>query len=315
LTPTNTATKTVTPTITPTLTPTPTIAGFTTLNPNVSTNNIRGGYMNGSQAIFIGGGNGLITSNSDASFSGAWTVNNTGFTGSQGFGMTFMSNVSLFIQAMTSDIVSASSLAGTWTSRATFSGWDVVYSSSLGTAVAVGNSGVISSSTNGTSWTSRTSNTSQNLRGVAWSSTLGLFVAAGGSSAGSGTIVSSPDGTNWTVRVSTAAQIFVRVRWLNGAFYAVGDAGQVYVSTNGTSWGTQYTIGSGFNITDITYGSSRGIYMVVGGGGGVWTSGTGASGSWTQLPAPTAQNFWCVLSNGNYFVLGGNSGVAFSRAV
>src|SRR5258708_2690995 len=51
-----------------------------------------------------------------------------------------------------------------------------------------------------------------------------------------GTIVTSPDGTTWTARTSGASSALNGITWSGTQFLAVGDAGTVVTSATGIAW-------------------------------------------------------------------------------
>jgi hypothetical protein len=95
------------------------------------------------------------------------------------------------------------------------------------------------------SWVSRTSAANNNWTSIAWSSTLGLFIAV--SSTGSGNrVMTSPDGTNWTTRSSAADNSWSSVMWVPElstivAVSSTGSGNQIMTSTDGITWETPYS--------------------------------------------------------------------------
>jgi len=72
-------------------------------------------------------------------------------------------------------------------------------------AVAAGPSNIAASSPDGINWTQRTLPTTANWFGVAFSSTVGVYVATAGGNAGQSNIAaSSTDGITWTQRTLSA---------------------------------------------------------------------------------------------------------------
>lgn len=87
----------------------------------------------------------------------------------------------------------------------------------------------------GNSWVSAISGTG-NLKSIAHSTTLPLYLCAGGSD-----LYSSTNGTTWSVVSGHGMTGVEKVFWHNGGFTAFGSSG-VYRSTNGTSWTLVSTI-------------------------------------------------------------------------
>ena len=98
--------------------------------------------------------------------------------------------------------------------------------------VAVGANGTILTSTTGTSWTSRSSDTTNDLWGVAYAD--GLWVAVGDVGSGllperrSGMILTSTTGTSaWTSRTSGKTSSLRGVAYADGLWLVVGNDGTI----------------------------------------------------------------------------------------
>jgi len=109
----------------------------------------------------------------------------------------------------------------------------------------------------------------------------GVFVVCGYN----GLILTSPNGINWTVRTSTTAQTLYDVKYLASAFYATGNNRTLIKSTDGITWATQTITGGPATdyLLSITYGGGMLVISSrpLAGGGYVYKSATGASGTWT----------------------------------
>jgi hypothetical protein len=160
---------------------------------------------------------------------------------------------------------------------------DYIYQSvyAPGLYVTAVESGTIATSPNGTNWTMQTNNlageTGYWLFSIAYGN--GLFVSVGGDgNPGSGTVVTSTNGTNWSLVsndlsangtswfLQTAVPFESQLNWVtfgNGRFVAVGNAGMILLSTDGTNWVQD---GSGVT-TQALYGVTyyqNGQFVIVG---------------------------------------------------
>jgi hypothetical protein len=99
-----------------------------------------------------------------------------------------------------------------------------------GVFYAGGSTGKLATSVNGTaSWTQRTSSFGSSvILGLAYSSTLSIYIAVGGD----GKLATSSDGLTWTQRTSSFGTTFIRgVVAFGGTLVAVGDDGKLATST------------------------------------------------------------------------------------
>ena len=171
--------------------------------------------------------------------------------------------------------------------------------------VAVGAS-VIQVSTNLTAWSIKsTSNSVSNILsqyGLAYSSSLGLFVAAGGgASLSAGLIRTSPDGVIWTDRSSGLSGALLGVFWDGTRFFTYGSAG-IASSTDGISW-TVVNIGQP-NVFCMAYSSSLGLHVWGGQNGSIRTSSDNGI-NWTSRTSNTSQSRFAIVWTGSQFVSAG----------
>jgi hypothetical protein len=145
----------------------------------------------------------------------------------------------------------------------------VTYSPSLNLLVAVGDAtnGECQTSPDGTNWTKRNFSTTpafDTVWDVAWSPTLGIFVAVGEGSSAS-RIQTSPDGINWTARSSATSNAIYSCTWdsLRSLFVAGGSFGEIQTSPDGTNWTSRSAANTGGNFIG---NSNSNCYVIVGGG-------------------------------------------------
>ena len=199
--------------------------------------------------------------------------------------------------------------ATTWTPRRTGAGsstfnWVTYAGGSINLFVAVGAGGIVYTSPDGITWTSRTSNTSNALNHVIYSSDEALLVAVGAS----GTIITSPDGSAWTARTSNAGGNALNAVCYSlslDLFVAVGAAGTIVTSPDGTTW-TARTSGTTFGVTGIDWSPSLSKFLAsTGSQSSLLLSSTDGT-TWTKLDPETGANnyFWVYWSEdlGKFFL-------------
>jgi hypothetical protein len=173
--------------------------------------------------------------------------------------------------------------------------------------VAVGDSGAIQTSPNGTSWTSRTSGTSLALNGVVYSN--GLYVAVGQQ----GTILTSPDATTWTARSSGVMSNLLAVTYGPAGFLAAGVDGTILTSLNGVNW-TQQNSDSSATLESASAGN--GYYLVTGTYATVLTSFDGINWTPRNVGATGGQTFYgSGFLNGRFDVVGAYGNILESDVV
>jgi hypothetical protein len=135
-----------------------------------------------------------------------------------------------------------------------------IYVASLGRTFAGGSEYKYNNAvpTAATAWAGTPTGLTGVVRDIAWSPALSIAVIVGDDG-----IFSSTNLTSWTSRVSiiTANSGFSGIAWCSGQFVAVGTAGKIFTSLNGTTW-TPRTSGT----TNALYGVSEsgGVIIVTG---------------------------------------------------
>jgi len=137
-----------------------------------------------------------------------------------------------------------------------------------GIFVAVGSRGTILTSRDAVNWSSQNSPTTESFLGLTYGN--GIFVAVGSR----GTLLISRDAVNWTRQNSgTRAHLDSGTYGENGVWVVVGDqddfSAVILTSLDTITWKRRET-GTRNRLRDVTYGN--GIFVVVGGGGTIFTS-------------------------------------------
>ena len=185
---------------------------------------------------------------------------------------------------------------------------NVAWVQSFGLWIVISSAGKIHTSPDAVTWTERTSGTTNSLVGFSFAN--GVLVVVGAS----GTILTSANGTTYTVRTSNVTGVgFNSVAYYSGVWLAVStsEASKGSRSTdNGVTWVAVTVTPTGFtNIVSVIASDLGFIAVVSSGGGGVFKSTTGATGSWTYvghkslgLTSPTYNGeFYLFRSGGNIY--------------
>ncbi len=120
--------------------------------------------------------------------------------------------------------------------------------------IAVGEKGEILTSNNGLAWIRKSLGFSVPLLDIAYGNEM--YVAVGGSGY-SAVIVTSTDGVTWNTVSHGYSVPLMSVAYGNGVFVALGKNGQVYRSSDGSSWPQTMLPGSGHYPTDIIYADGK----------------------------------------------------------
>jgi len=197
--------------------------------------------------------------------------------------------LSRFVAGGADGKIAYSSDGDTWTQAGTpsFSTdtiFCIVYSSTKSLLVSGGGSGKIAYSSDGNTWTQAsiryTSNT--NVNGVAFSPSIGVFVAVTNNE-----IVYSTDGDIWSL-AQTIGVTGSAVCWSEELelFVSVGGSGAIYYSSNGVTWDTAATPSfSTSTIYAVTWCNAISKFIAAGESGKIAYSADGDI--WTQAATPS----------------------------
>ncbi len=95
-----------------------------------------------------------------------------------------------------------------------------------------------------------------------------------------GTILTSTDGSSWTPQAQQTPALFTNVAYLDSKFVVVGTSGNVLTSADGLTW-TGGNVGESVTLYGVARSAS--IWVLTGSGGAIFTSANGTS--WTRVPA------------------------------
>lgn len=196
----------------------------------------------------------------------------------------------------TNNIATATDAAGAWVSRVT-TGMGTAYCVAWNGSIFVAGGGTtvqIYTSTDGVTWTSQTNGgvAWTVVYGLAWSSSLSIWVGVGANGATSGVLASSTNGTAWTSRSTSifgagGAGYCVAVNTAGNLFVAGGTVTTTFAySSNGTTWNAATGIGTSITVAvrGVIWSSTLSLWVAVGNGtnciatspdGNTWSGRTG----------------------------------------
>lgn len=163
--------------------------------------------------------------------------------------------------------------------------------------VAVSSNGLIWTSSDTVTWTSRTSGTTNSLTTINFANNTIIIVGV------SGKILTSTNGTSYTTRTSNVTSNLVSVAFYNNVWLAVGTstASQSARSTdNGVTWTAVTVAGGSTDVAMVFTGNSLFVLVVV--NVGVFTSTTGATGSWTLVAGTRPLSLQGGSFNGEFYI-------------
>ncbi len=177
--------------------------------------------------------------------------------------------------------------------------------------VAAGDAGTLQSTSDGITWNVLNSNTTTNLRGVAWGNSRYVVVGDGG------TLVTSTDaGVTWTAQTLAGAGNLRAVVYgsnnndignggtlLINTFVAVGDNGNAVVSSDGgATWSVVAVPGAG-DLTGIAYISR---FVAVDSNGNAFSSADGKT--WSAASTTGRSGLRSIVINGYGYIAVGDGG-------
>jgi hypothetical protein len=179
-----------------------------------------------------------VTANSPDTY--AWTASGTTTTPSV---RTIAFGNGIFVATSNTGSCTSSDNGATWTANVALPAGGTAFGKLYfmnGFFIIVGNGGYMATSPNGTTWTQRTTGIANQITSVAYSSSLGLYVAVGGVAGTTTNIITSPDLVTWTPRTAPVTnQQLYGIAWGGTIFAAAGGNGTILTSSNGTTWTSQ----------------------------------------------------------------------------
>ncbi|WP_309400089.1 PKD domain-containing protein [Cerasicoccus maritimus] len=169
----------------------------------------------------------------------------------------------------------------------------------------------IYTSFDGVTWSEQYISINFNDGGTAYGN--GVYVIAGydyRNGAFRGVLYTSPNGFNWTDRTTEETEEFRDIAFGSGRFVAIGNAGLVQYSEDGTSWTN--VIFTSDDLKQIAFGD--GAFIAVS-DNGVWRSEDGVS--WTNYWSATGLDSWrsvrdVFFHDGKFYIGGWYAGIHYS---
>lgn len=255
------------------------------------------------------GGAGTLASSPDGT---TWTLRTSTFGAALINGVAYDAGIGLFIAVGVAGAIASSPDGTTWTARTSGFGSDDVHAvaSGLRRFVIVGGAGKIASSPDGITWTLRTATfAAAAFNAVAFSPTVGLFVAGGADAGGgSGLSATSQDGITWLQSDSIFSGQIILGLTFGAEYLAVGGGGYLATSADGLRWIVQAaTTVFGASAIQAAVYNGAGQYVAVSQGGKIGLTLSLQYNNTTDLLddtlAPMAGTVISCLSAG-YFRLG-----------
>jgi hypothetical protein len=268
-------------------------------------------------SVFVAtGGNGLISSSTDAI---TWTARTSGTTtplNSIAFGN------GVFVAVGDNEQCRTSTNGITWTARTVDLGPSentgvvlrkIVYKNNL--FLVSGDQGRLATSTDGITWVNRP--TPITVVKVIYNN--GLYVRA----LRNGQIHTSTNAKNWNVYSTGAPNLLRAMEYAEGIYMVVGDNGYIATSTDAITWTQQASQGS-VNILGVAYtrwsvggttgSNDTGIWAIVGTGGFYRTSGNKGV-TWANRTSGVTTAITAIAQGKGFFVFGTDTGIIRSQGI
>lgn len=238
----------------------------------------------------------------------AWVANTTTRPANSKVTSALFQGSTYVLTLANGNIYTTTTPTGTYTQRSTNATQlnRIIYANNIssGTYLSVGNSGVNLTTTTPTgTWTAQTVLTTgqatvPNLTGAYYDGS-NIWVT------GVSTILKSNNATSWT---TPGLQSITK----NGSTYlAVDNQGNIYSSSNGTSWIQQTNPTS--NILNHIYCAAQNLCFAVGNSGTILKSTDGTN--WSQLSSGTSNNLQEITCNNETCIIVGGNGAASSGTI
>lgn len=180
---------------------------------------------------------------------------------------------------------------------------NAVYCASDNLCFALGDSGTILKTSDGSSWNKLVSGTTRDLRAMVCQGN-NCVIAGGDNTSNTGTLLYSNDYTGWIATATTLpTNKFNGITYFNNKYFAVGNGGVIYSSTNGLNW-VALTSSTTNNLNSIACGENLGC-VAVGDSGRIIYSAYGSS--WTATSNGTS-DLTSVSYNAGVFAAVGKAG-------
>jgi hypothetical protein len=150
----------------------------------------------------------------------------------------------------------------------------------------------LATSTNGINWTLRTP-VAQIFNAITWAEELGLFMAAG-----TWYIYSSPDGINWTQRFDQSPfHTFIAIAWSGSIFAVLASTNKIYSSPDGITWTDRTPAVGALVYSGVAWAEELGLFAAFASSSNTSTQlVTSPDGiTWTARTTP-ASNTWRAVA-------------------
>ena len=254
-------------------------------------------YVNDYEKYFAVGDSGvLLTSNDGIN----WQFGNTGVTETM-HSIAYSETLRMFVAVGGNGTLITSSDGINWnsiTTGLTQSLEGVVYSEEKQLFLVAGYTGKVLTSPDGVTWTLHDIGSTMNIWGVTYSTLTHKFYCVGTSGTGLRYGIASEDGTSWESislpSISGSTNGYTRITYAEdmGLFVVTNTKGQIYTSTDGTTWTLRYSASTPHSLEGNGYCKYIGLLVVLGSLGDIITSSDGIN--WEVQTSGTSKYLWAV---------------------